>query len=196
MTLAVTCLFCDGAHLRAQDPARVVYEDDRFYVTHPLDGDEPTYLGSLMTVTKRDVPSFAELTFDEAQALGLLLSRVSRALKVATGAGHAYAYFFGEGFNHLHVFTVARYDDMPADYVRLDVERWPEAPRGDAAAVEALCAVLRADLRQDGPAASSSVSHVPEGEVARTKSPLLPPLLRASWTSEIVISRSIALHIS
>jgi histidine triad (HIT) family protein len=152
MTAPANCLFCNGAHLRAQDPVRVVYEDDWFYVTHPLDGDEPTYLGSLMTVTKRHVPSFAELTADEAQALGLLLSQVSRALKAATSAGHAYAYFFGEGFHHLHVFTVARYDEMPANYVRLDVERWPEAPRGGAAAVEALCAVLRADLRQDGPA--------------------------------------------
>ena len=153
MTAPAPCLFCDGAHLRAQAPARVAYEDDRFYVTHPLDGDEPTYLGSLMTVTKRHVPSFAELTVDEAQALGLLLSRVSRALKVATGAGHTYAFYFGEGFHHLHVFTVARYDDMPVDFVRLDVERWPDAPRGDAAAVEALCAVLRSELRQVGPAA-------------------------------------------
>ncbi|HEY7092203.1 MAG TPA: HIT family protein [Ktedonobacterales bacterium] len=152
MTTPATCLFCDGAHRRAQDPARVVYEDDQFYVTHPLDGDDPAYLGTLMTVTKRHVPSFAELTADEAQALGLLLSRVSRALKAATGAGHTYAYFFGEGFHHLHIFTVARYDEMPAGYVRLDVERWPEAPRGDAAAVEALCALLRADLRQDDPA--------------------------------------------
>ena len=152
MTTPATCLFCDGAHLQAQDPARVVYEDEQFYVAHPLDGDEPTYLGSLMTVTKRHVPSFAELTADEAQALGLLLSCVSRALKAATGAGHTYVYFFGEGFHHLHVFTVARYDEMPSAYVRLDVERWPEAPRGDAAAVEALCAVLRADLRQDGSA--------------------------------------------
>jgi diadenosine tetraphosphate (Ap4A) HIT family hydrolase len=152
MTAPATCLFCDGAHLRAQDPARVVYEDDRFYVAHPLDGDELTYLGSLMIVTKRHVPSFAELTADEAQSLGLLLSRVSRALKAATGAGHAYAYFFGEGFHHLHVFSVARYDEMPAAYVRLAVERWPEAPRGDAAAVKALCTVLRADLWQDNPA--------------------------------------------
>ena len=128
MTAPATCLFCDGAHLRAQDPARVVYEDDWFYVAHPLDGDELTYLGSLMIVTKRHVPSFAELTADEAQSLGLLLSRVSRALKAATGAGHAYAYFFGEGFHHLHVFTVARYDEMPAAYVRLAVERWPRLP--------------------------------------------------------------------
>jgi diadenosine tetraphosphate (Ap4A) HIT family hydrolase len=152
MTAPATCLYCDGVHLRAQAPARVVYEDDRFYVAHPLDEDEPTYLGSLMTVTKRHVPSFADLTVGEAQALGLLLSRISRALKAVTGAGHAYAYFFGEGFHHLHVFTVARYDDMPAAYVRLDVERWPEAPRGEAAAVEALCAGIRADLRQAGSA--------------------------------------------
>jgi diadenosine tetraphosphate (Ap4A) HIT family hydrolase len=149
MAMAATCFFCDDAHLRAQSPARVVYEDARFYVVHPLDDNQPSYLGSLVTVAKRHVPSFAELTADEAPALGLLLARVSRALKLATGAGHAYAYYFGEGFRHLHVFTVARYDQMPEDYVRLDVERWPEAPRGDAAEVEALCARLHVHLLQD-----------------------------------------------
>ena len=149
MATKATCPFCAGAHLRAQSPARVVYEDDRFYVVHPLDEGEPSYLGTLMTVTKRHVPSFAELTTDEASALGLLLARVSRALKVATSAGHAYVYFFGEGVRHVHVFTVARYDEMPGDYVRLDVGRWPEAPRGEAVAVEALCARLRAHLLQD-----------------------------------------------
>src|SRR5262245_36725429 len=84
MTMSANCLFCNGAHLQAQDPARIVYEDDRFYVAHPLSVDDPSYLGSLMTVTKRHTPSFADLTADEAQALGLLLSRVSRALKAAT----------------------------------------------------------------------------------------------------------------
>jgi len=145
-------MFCDEAHLKAQSPARVVYEDERFYVVHPLDADESTYLGSLMTVAKRHIPSFAELTADEAQALGLLLARVTRALKAATDAEHAYAYFFGEGFRHLHVFTIARYDAMPAEYVRLDVDRWPDAPRGDTAAVEALCARVRASLASGGAA--------------------------------------------
>lgn len=148
MATATTCMFCDQAHLRAQSPARVVYEDERYYVVHPLD-DDSTYLGTLMTVSRRHVPSFAELSTEEAQALGLLLARVSRALKAATGAEHAYAYFFGEGFRHLHVFAVARYDAMPAAYVRLDMERWPDAPRGDTAAVEALCARVREALARD-----------------------------------------------
>jgi histidine triad (HIT) family protein len=149
MAVTQTCSFCAGAHLQAQSPARVVYDDDRFYVVHPLHAGEPSYLGSLMTVTKRHVPSFAELTANEASALGLLLARISRALTAATGAGHAYVYFFGEGVRHVHVFTVARYDEMPSEYVRLDVERWPKAPRGTALEVEALCERLRAQLRQD-----------------------------------------------
>jgi diadenosine tetraphosphate (Ap4A) HIT family hydrolase len=152
MAVTATCSFCAGAYLQRQSPARVVYEDDCFYVLHPLDASEPSYLGSLMTVTKRHVPSLAELTAEEASALGQLLARVSRALKVTTGAGHAYVYFFGEGVRHVHVFTVARYDEMPGDYVRLDVERWPQAPRGTLLEVEALCARLRTQLEQDGAA--------------------------------------------
>ena len=148
--MATNCMFCEEAHLTAQAPERVVYEDDRFYVIHPLDKEAPTYLGTLMTVAKRHIPSFAELNAEDAQALGLLLARVTQALKVATGAEHAYAYFFGEGFRHLHVFTVARYDAMPAAFVRLDVERWPDAPRGDTAAVEALCARAREALARGG----------------------------------------------
>lgn len=147
--MATNCMFCGEAHLKAQRPERMVYEDERFYVIHPLDEEAPTYLGTLMTVARRHIPSFAELSVEEAQALGLLLARVTRALRVATGAEHAYAYFFGEGFRHLHVFTVARYDAMPAAFVRLDVERWPDAPRGDAAAVEALCARVQEALGQD-----------------------------------------------
>ncbi|HEV8193575.1 MAG TPA: hypothetical protein VGP82_19120 [Ktedonobacterales bacterium] len=144
------CVFCASAHLRAQDPARVVFEDDRFYVVHPAEAGEPAYVGSLIAVTKRHAQSFADLDAEEARAFGLLLMRVSRALKAATGAGHAYSYYFGEGYRHLHAFVVARYDDMPAEYVRLDVERWPEAPRGDAAQVAALCARIRAELARDG----------------------------------------------
>ncbi len=146
MNTPAACMFCDEAHLKAQSLARVVYEDDDFYVIHPLDEAEHTYLGSLMTVAKRHISDFAELSVNEAQVLGLLLARVSKALKATTSAGHTYTYFFGEGFHHLHVFTVARYDAMPNEYVRLDVERWPAAPRGDAAAVEALCARVRTDL--------------------------------------------------
>jgi histidine triad (HIT) family protein len=148
--MATDCMFCEEAHLKAQRPERVVYEDERFYVIHPLDEEAPTYLGTLMIVARRHIPSFADLSAEEAQALGLLLARVTRALKVATGAEHAYAYYFGEGFRHLHAFIVARYDTMPGAFVRLDVERWPDAPRGDAAAVAALCARAREALAENG----------------------------------------------
>ena len=144
--MAMSCLFCDEAYLNDEYPAQVIVSDDTFVIMHPANPDELTYLGTALVVAKRHIPSFADLHPDEAAALGMLLARVARALKAVTGAGHTYTYSFGEGVHHLHIFVVARYDETPPEYVRLDVERWPAAPRGDAAAVAALCARLRAEL--------------------------------------------------
>lgn len=157
MNVEKPCLFCEGMYIGAQHPELVVFEDERFYVVHGLEGEKPAYLGELLTVTKRHIPSFASLTGEEAAALGGLLARVGAATQAVTGASHSYTYFFGEGNKHLHVYTVARYDAVPADYVRLATDAWPEAPRGSAACVAELCARLRAHLASgDASAAEAS----------------------------------------
>ncbi|HEX9067347.1 MAG TPA: hypothetical protein VF807_01165 [Ktedonobacterales bacterium] len=157
MNMEKPCLFCEGKYLGEQHPELVVFEDERFYVIHSLEEETPTYLGELLTVTKRHLPSFASLTGEEAAALGGLLTRVSAATQAVTGASHSYTYFFGEGNKHLHIYTIARYDAMPAEYVRLATDAWPDAPRGSAACVAKLCARLRAHLA-NGAASAPDVS--------------------------------------
>lgn len=141
------CPFCRQQQGEVPVVGGVLYEDHHVYACHLQREGEPTYLGSVQVETKRHVPTYAELTEDEARALGLLVSRISRALKVCTGVEHVYVYFFGEVIPHLHTFVVARYPDAPEAYWRLRVSEWPDAPRGDPAEVAAFCDRLRAALR-------------------------------------------------
>ncbi len=140
-----SCLFCDVQ--RGQPPAvgGGVYEDELVYAYHWAD-EGPSYLGHLALTTKRHALDFTELTPAEAQSVGLLITRLSSALKACTGAEKIYAEFYGEVTPHLHVLLTARYPDMPMEYLRWNVSHWPDAPRGDTAAIAALCDRLRAAL--------------------------------------------------
>lgn len=141
-----SCLFCDVQ--RSQPSATVVYEDTLAYVYHPTD-DAPGYLGHLILIPGRHAPDYASLTSEEAQAIGLLTTRISRALKACAGAEKVYAVFYGEVTPHLHIHLTARYPDTPPEYLRWNVEAWPGAPRGDAEAIAAICQKLRATLADE-----------------------------------------------
>ena len=142
-----SCLFCDQAADPAQLPGGAIYEDGLLYATHAFDGEGSVYLGNLRIVTKRHVPTLAELTDDEARALGLLVARLGRALVACVGAERIYAHTFSEAIHHLHVYVTARYPGVPEAYWRWAVTDWPDAPRGDATEVAALSERLRAYLK-------------------------------------------------
>ncbi len=48
---------------------------------------------------------------------------------------------------HIHVWVVPRYPGTPREYWGMRVDEWPEAPRGGAEEVAALCERVRAYLR-------------------------------------------------
>lgn len=72
--------------------------------------------GWLVLVARRHVTALAELTADEAAALGLLMVCVSRALHETLGCAKTYAAQFAEhpDHPHVHVHLVARPVDHPA----------------------------------------------------------------------------------
>lgn len=139
-----TCSIC----AKHQGPVTggAIYDDDLLYAHHVYNDDGPTFLGYVRAETKRHVPSFAELTLAEAQALGTLISRLSRALKECAGADHVYVFFYGDHVPHLHLHIFARYPGTPEEYWRERVDEWSGSPKGGAAEVEALCQRLRASL--------------------------------------------------
>ncbi len=120
-----------------------VYQDELVYAHHVYNNDGPTYLGYVRVETRRHAPSFAELTPAEAQAVGLLITRLSRAIKECAGADHVYAFFYGDHVPHLHVHVFARYPGTPEEYWRERVDEWSQSPKGGTDEVTALAQRLR-----------------------------------------------------
>lgn len=140
------CEFCAWRERLAEAPGGAIYEDDLVVARHAYDGPgEASYLGALVLQPKRHA-TLAELTDDEARAMGWLAARLGRALAACTNAEKVYAYSFGEAYDHLHLFVMARYPGAPREYVRLRVQEWPDAPRGDERTIAALVERLRASI--------------------------------------------------
>jgi diadenosine tetraphosphate (Ap4A) HIT family hydrolase len=73
--------------------------------------------GWLVVLPLRHVTSMDELTSTEAEALGSILRRASRALTTVVGSAKAYFVFFAEAerFAHLHVHVVPRMEWFTQD---------------------------------------------------------------------------------
>lgn len=134
----------------------VVYGNAFVLATHVVE-DGPSYLGQLLLQTKRHIPGYAELLDDEAQAVGLATARLSRALKTCIDAEKVYVVTFAEVVPHLHTFLTSRYAGTPPEYWRMNIDRWPDAPRLDL-----LCIVL---FRAETGAHQGEARDLPSGHV-------------------------------
>jgi diadenosine tetraphosphate (Ap4A) HIT family hydrolase len=99
-----------------------------------------------MVEPKRHIAGLAELTDREAERIGRLVARLSRALTATEGAEHVYMFVLGHGVPHLHLWVVPRYPGTPREYWGMRVDEWPEAPRGGPDQIAALCDRIRAYL--------------------------------------------------
>ena len=146
------CVICRKHRGEVLVPSGAIYEDDLLYAGHAQipEGQTVAYLGYLMVEPKRHASGLADLTDVEAQALGLLVARVSRALKASEGAEHVYAFVLGDRVPHLHIHIVARYPGAPREYWGVHVDEWPGAPHGGPQEIAELCARLRSYLQNQG----------------------------------------------
>ena len=138
-------------------PGGPVGEDELAVVSHlapaaPGRSGGPVYLGHLFVEPRRHVPGLADLTGDEARAVGWWCTRASRALRETAGAEHVYAAVIGDHVPHLHVHLLPRYPGTPREYWWTRVDEWPDARRGLEPEITELVRSLReylADLDDD-----------------------------------------------
>lgn len=142
------CFFCDQQNGIVPSVGGAIYADDLVYASHMFNPSEPTYLGYLALQTRRHIHHWADLTPAEASAIGLLLMRLSRALKAGLGVDHTYVVYYAEVVPHFHVLLTARYAGTPEAYWRDKVHDWSQAPKGGATEVATLCDKLRTYLLQ------------------------------------------------
>lgn len=126
------CYSCrQTAAASAQPPRERIWSDGVWRVAHAIECALP---GWVVVLPARHVVSPAELSAEEAAALGPLLRAVSRAVVDVTGCERTYLAMFAEkeGFQHLHVHVVPRHADLPDDrrgpgvfwYVRRPPSEW------------------------------------------------------------------------
>ncbi|MDQ2886303.1 MAG: HIT family protein [Chloroflexota bacterium] len=143
------CFICRKHRGEIVIPGGAIYQDELVYAGHVRTGTHPTYLGYLMAETKRHTPGLAELTDQEAQALGLLVTHLSRALKACEGAEHIYSFVLGHDVPHVHIHVVPRYPGAPREYWGTRADEWPDAPHGGAQEITVLCERLREYLQKN-----------------------------------------------
>jgi histidine triad (HIT) family protein len=145
------CFICRKHRGEISIPGGAIYADDLVYVGHAQirEGQTIAYLGYLMVEPKRHVPDLAALTDEEARALMILVTRLSRALKATENAERVYLFVIGENVHHVHIHVVARYAGAPKEYWGARVDEWPAAPRGGTQEMEAICARLHVYLQKE-----------------------------------------------
>jgi histidine triad (HIT) family protein len=145
---AAACFICDKQARGDDVPGGVLHLDDVVYAghTHPLEAPDAA-LGYLMVEPRRHVARFGDLTDEEAAHLGVVVNRLSRALRDVASVEHVYAFAFGDRVPHLHVHLAPRYPGAPPELHGLGavhIQRSPAVPRGGRAAIDELCDRLRA----------------------------------------------------
>jgi diadenosine tetraphosphate (Ap4A) HIT family hydrolase len=148
----VSCFICDKHRDMDAVPGGVLLADEHMVVSHlPLvtpagTTEETVYLGRLLVEPRRHVEGLEQLTADEGASLGRFAAAAAGALKAATDAEHVYAALISDLVPHTHLHVFPRYPGTPAELRFQRVDEWPDAPRGDAIAVDALVERLRAAL--------------------------------------------------
>lgn len=110
------CYACRNEERFAELPPRERVAADAWWrVVHDFNSALP---GWLVLLPRRHVTSVAELTTDEAAALGGWQVGLSRALHSVTGCVKTYVMQFSEkdGFAHLHFHIVPRPAGLPVEH--------------------------------------------------------------------------------
>ncbi len=102
-------------------PGGVIVDDGLWYVSHHT--GPYTDPGELIIKTRRHCESLAELTPEEAQALGPLLRAAVGALERVVTAERIYAVSFNERIRHVHFLLLPRTAAMPRGHVISDIYR-------------------------------------------------------------------------
>ena len=145
---AAECYPC----LRAADPVTALREriaaDELWRVAHAFGTGLP---GWLVLMPRRHVTAIADLTDDEAAALGGWQVRLSRALHAVTGCRKTYIAQFAEapGFGHVHFHIMPRPADL-ADSLRgpsiFGLMGGPEADQVSAERMDEIAAAISRHL--------------------------------------------------
>ena len=115
------CSACAELQGRITAPGGVIFDNGLWFVSHHT--GPFTDPGELIVKPRRHCESLAELSREEAEALGLVLWSAVRALEREIPAERIYAVSFNERIRHLHFLLLPRTRQMPRGHVISDLYR-------------------------------------------------------------------------
>lgn len=143
------CYSCaQTARLEQLPPRENIWTDGLWRVAHAFNSALP---GWLVVLPLRHTEALADLTPEEAAALGPLLRRVSAALSEIVGCQKTYVILFAEapGFQHLHFHVVPRMPDLPREHKATRIFgflEWPAAEWVPAGEMDRIASAVREHL--------------------------------------------------
>ena len=121
MLSQLQCSACAEIAGQSPAPGGVIHSDGLWFVSHHT--GPYTDPGELIVKTHRHRESLAELTEEEAEALGPVLHTAVRALERVVAAERIYAVSFNERIRHVHFLLLPRTAAMPRGHVISDLYR-------------------------------------------------------------------------
>jgi diadenosine tetraphosphate (Ap4A) HIT family hydrolase len=131
-------------------PGGVLYEDGLWRLEHTF---EPfPMIGWLVLKPQRHVEAVADLTPEEASALGPLLQRITRAMSDVLAPAKVYVALYAEAVSHIHFHLIPRAGDLPealrgpAVFALLEEAARTGENRADGATAERVALAVKARL--------------------------------------------------
>ena len=115
------CSACAEVAGRVSAPGGVILDNGVWFLSHHT--GRYTDPGELILKTRRHCESLAELTPEEAAALGPFLNAAVLALEKVVVVERVYAVSFNERLRHVHFLLLPRTADMPRGHVISDLYR-------------------------------------------------------------------------
>ena len=115
------CNVCAEVEGRLSPPGGPIYDDGYWLVSHHT--GPYTDPGELIVKLRRHCESLAELTTEEAAALGPVLRSAVAAIERVVKPERVYVASYGERVRHLHFFLLPRTTALPAGHVTSDLYR-------------------------------------------------------------------------
>jgi histidine triad (HIT) family protein len=116
---STACPICDEVQGRIAAPGGPIHDDGLWLVSHHT--GRYTDPGELLVKLRRHVESVAELSAEEASALGPVLRAASAAVTEVVRPERVYLASFGERVRHVHFYVLPRTAALPGGHVLSDV---------------------------------------------------------------------------
>jgi diadenosine tetraphosphate (Ap4A) HIT family hydrolase len=105
------CVSCDIVAGKRIEPGGIIYENDHWHIGTAT-GFPVIWPGFLIIKLKRHCEHLAELSSEEAWALGPLIQSTCSALKSVLNPAKVYVCSYGDGVKHVHFWALPRPSTM------------------------------------------------------------------------------------